>query len=575
VKTLKDALLEHPPQLLRAIADMNHVTLPDGGTRDQWAALLADELARPEVVERAWQSLASPERAALDNLMLKGGKAKAFQILRDHGEIRAFGPVALARDKPWLKPANVIEGLWYRGMIQRAFDVVGEFRGEIFFIPAEIMPHLPKPTAETAGFVAKGTPPPDSISDQGDSLMWDMFGLLVFVSRAEPRYEEHGLLSEVDRRAWAARLLVPEPGSENQAASGLRTGLILRLARTARLIRPINEVGLRLGSESRAWLRSTRQECRLRVFDAWKQERAWSELNCVPTIKPEETGWHNDPRLAREVVLRFLAQCPPLKWISLPSFIAAIKKADPDFQRPDGDYDRWHIRAVSTGRLLAGFQHWNDVEGALIAFMFEGPLCWLGIVSVGGKVGEPAAFRIGEFGAHALGLSANDLPEPAPERFVVQADFEVLVPAGAPMYARFQLERMADLQRWDRMSTYRLTRESLTHLLRHNVTIGQLMSFLKRISREPFPKNVEFTLRDWATKYGEITLRHTAILHTRDRHLLIELQRRPEVRPFIIEVLSPTVALVAPDRFEELRARLEALGYSPRIESIDTQTPGS
>ena len=310
------------------------------------------------------------------------------------------------------------------------------------------------------------------------------------------------------------------------------------------------------------------------MFEAWKQERVWNELNDVPSLKPEETGWRNDPRLAREVVLRFLAQCPPLKWISLASFVAAVKKADPDFQRPDGDYDRWHIRAAATGKLLTGFQHWNEVEGALIAFMFEGPLCWLGIVSLGAEAGGPmASFRISEFGARALGLTAEDLPEPAPEKFVVQADFEVLVPEGAPMYARFQLERMAELRRWDRMSAYRLTRESVTRLLRHNVTIGQLMSFLKRISREPFPKNVEFTLRDWSAKYGEITLRRTAILHTRDRHLLIELQRRAELRSFIVEVLSPTVALIAPDRFEELHARLQALGYSPRIESIGTQAP--
>jgi hypothetical protein len=573
VKSLREALLEHPPQLLRAIADMNHVSLSDGGARDQWAAMLADELARPEVVEHAWQSLAPAERAALENLMLKGGKTKAFQILRDHGEIRAFGPVALARDKPWLKPANVTEGLWYRGLIQRAFDVVGEFRGEIFFIPAEIMPLLPKPASDAGGFVVKGTPVPDSISDQGDSIIWDMFGLLVFVSREEPRFEEHDLLSEGDWRQWAARLLVPDPGAEKQTAAGPRSALVLRLARTARFIRTVSEVGVRLGSESRAWLRSTRQECRLKVFDAWKQERAWNELNYVPSLKIEETGWRNDPRLAREVLLRFLTQCPPLQWLSLPSFVAAIKKADPDFQRPDGDYDRWHIRDVSTGRLLTGFQHWNEVEGALIAFMLEGPLCWLGIVSIGGAAGEPTAFRITEFGARALGLSADDLPEPNPERFVVQTDFEVLVPEAASMYARFQLERMAELQRWDRMSTYRLTRESVTRLLRRNVTIGQLMSFLKRVSREPFPKNVEFTLRDWATKYGEITLRHTAILHTRDRHLLIELQRRPDLRPFIIDVLSPTVALVAPDSFEELHARLEALGYSPRIESFDVQTP--
>ena len=571
MKTLREALSEHPPQLLRAIADMNELTLPDGGARDQWAAALADDLARPDVIQRAWHSLTPPERSALESLMLKGGKAKAFQILRDYGEIRAFGPVALARDKPWLKPANVTEGRWYRGLIQRAFDVVGEFRGEIFLIPAEIMPHLPGPPGDKTRFAVKPAGEPGAVSDQGEALVWDVFSLLVFVSREEPDFEESTVLSGEDARRWAARLLVPDLPAEHDSGLPARSALIVRLARTARLIRPASQAGIRLGPEARGWLRGSRRECRLKLFHAWQQERTWNELSCVPSLKPEETGWRNDPRLAREVVVRFLAHCAPFQWISLASFVAAIKRADPDFQRPDGDYDRWHIRDAATGKLLTGFQHWNDVEGALIAFIIAGPLRWLGIVSLGLEAGNPVSFRIGDLGARALGLTTEDLSEPASEKLFVQADFEVLVPEGAPMIARFQLERMADLQRWDHMSRYRLTRESVTRLLRHNVTIGQLMSFLKRVSREPFPRNVEFTLRDWSAKYGEITLRHTAILHTRDRHLLTELQRRPELRPFIVEILSPTVALVEPDRFEDLHARVQALGYSPRVESISGQ----
>ena len=218
---LKDALLEHPPQLLRAIADMNQLALPETGARDQWAATLADELARPEVIQRTWQSLTPPERAALESLILRGGRTKAFQILRDQGEIRAFGPVALARDKPWLKPANVTEGLWYRGLIQRAFDVVGEFRGEIFFIPGEILPHLPRPSSAAGSFAVKAAAAPGAVSDQGDALIWDMFGLLVFVSREEPRYEEHSLLHADDRRDWTARLLIPDPAAGPRKPFGL------------------------------------------------------------------------------------------------------------------------------------------------------------------------------------------------------------------------------------------------------------------------------------------------------------------------------------------------------------------
>src|SRR5439155_26105906 len=147
MKPLRDALLEHSPQLLRGIADMHHIALPEGGGRDHAAAFLAEQLAHPDMLTRAYESLPAAARAVLDAIVLKGGRIKAFQMLRDNGEIRSFGPVALARDKPWLAPANVTEHLWYRGLIQQAFEVSGEFRGEVFYIPDEVLQWLPNPSA--------------------------------------------------------------------------------------------------------------------------------------------------------------------------------------------------------------------------------------------------------------------------------------------------------------------------------------------------------------------------------------------------------------------------------------------
>src|SRR6266496_1252468 len=120
MKTLKDALLDQSPQMLRAIAESNRIELPEGGAREQWASVLADALTRGETIQRAWQELNEAERTVLGKIAVSGGRVKAFQMLRDHGEIRAFGPVALARDKPWLAPANATERLWYFGLIQRA-----------------------------------------------------------------------------------------------------------------------------------------------------------------------------------------------------------------------------------------------------------------------------------------------------------------------------------------------------------------------------------------------------------------------------------------------------------------------
>ncbi|MEP7199990.1 MAG: helicase-associated domain-containing protein [Chloroflexota bacterium] len=564
MKTLREALLDHPPQLLRAIAELNHIELSDA-SRDALASHLAAELARAEVAQRAWQSLSDAERGVMEKIIAQGGRIKAFQLSRDHGEIRAFGPVALARDKPWQSPANVTERLWYLGFLQRAFDIVGEFRGEIFFVPAEILAHLPTPEADAASPSLATVAAPDAVSDHGDLLMWDMFILMAFVARNEPPFVQDTVLGVEELRAVDAQLRAKDSFAGEDTTHAPRLTFLVRLARTARLIRATKD-GVRLGPYAKEWLRGTYQHRRLHLFEAWQRERAWNELRHVSSLKIEETGWRNDPKRARETVLKFLAQCPMDAWVSLASFIAAIKQRDPDFQRPDGDYDRWHIRDAESGKWLTGFAHWNQVEGALIQFMCEGPLCWLGVVSIGGKANEPMALRVTEFGARALGLTTEPMREPQSQRFVVQGDFDVLVPHDAPFYARFQLERMAERVRWDHMSTYRLTREAVTRLLRRNVTVDQILAFLSRNARAPFPPNVAFTVREWATKYGEITLRRGAVLHTRDKNLLAELQHHPQVKAYILDVLSPTVALVASEQVEELQAKLQALGYSPKIE---------
>ncbi|MBI3734830.1 MAG: hypothetical protein HY259_15435 [Chloroflexi bacterium] len=449
MKTLRDALLEYPPQMLRAIADMNALQLPEGGSRDQWADFLSNELARADIAQQAWQSLGEAERGIIERMRQNDGRIKAFQLLRDHGEIRPFGVVALARDKPWLSPANSVESLWYRGLIQRAFDVGGAYRGEVFFIPQEILAHWPRAGAGEVHFAIKTVPAPQAILDDDDAAVWDMFTFLSFVVREEPVSADGDMLRPDDLLTLHAQFLVKDDFQDKRAASAApRLSFIQRIARTARLVKSNDGRGLRAGLRATDWLRAPRHQQRMQLVEAWQRERLWNELAHVPTLRLEETGWKNDPRLARNVVWAQLAHCPTGAWISTASFVAAIKKADPDFQRPDGDYERWHIRDQATGRLLTGFSQWQNVEGALISYILHFPLRWLGVVNVSAKMDEQAEFSITEFGARALGRSAVNPPQPRAAKVIAQANFEVLVPLDAPLNARFQLERMAERVRW-------------------------------------------------------------------------------------------------------------------------------
>ena len=64
------------------------------------------------------------------------------------------------------------------------------------------------------------------------------------------------------------------------------------------------------------------------------------------------------------------------------------RSTEPDFQRPTGNYDTWYIRDTTTQEFLKGFEQWDAVEGALLRFLFRGPLHWLGRAGFGRAVGR-------------------------------------------------------------------------------------------------------------------------------------------------------------------------------------------
>ncbi|HID62757.1 MAG TPA: hypothetical protein EYP49_08495 [Anaerolineae bacterium] len=320
--------------------------------------------------------------------------------------------------------------------------------------------------------------------------------------------------------------------------------------------------------EAKRWLKANRTE-QIRILqEAWRGDPSWNELWRIESLRCEPTGWHNDPLLARKRILEYLTQCPPEQWLSLASFTQALKERDPDFQRPDGDYTSWYIREVPTGQYLMGFEHWDKIEGALIAHVVARPLHWLGVTSLGyDDEGTLRSFLITPWGAAFLGLS-DEIPAPAPSPAItVQPDFTILVPADVSLYDRFQLERIAAWQSSGETYVYRLTRSSLARGLRQGIKIKMVLAFLRRVSGGRVPKNVASALRNWEKRRGRIRLRKALLLEVEDEGIMEELTTLPRIRVYLREIISPKAAIVIQEDWPKLLEELQKLGYSPRVES--------
>lgn len=588
MKTLRQSLIDYDMAMLRAIAEMHGLEL-SSNRQEEAVAQLAEELLQPEEVALTLESLFPTEREALEAIIAQGGKIKAPLFLRAYGELRAFGPGRLEREKPWLEPANAAEGLWYQGLIYKAFDETKDYRGEFFFIPQDLLPLLPQAEKGSPSFAIEPSPSPPVIR-QGDlALLEDVCTFLSYLQREEVKPLREGYLPRPVIERLNERFVVKENLAGVVHEKGTqRLAFLHHLCRQLRLVRVRGWLLKPNSAEARAWLKSSPADQMAALQAAWRDDPQWNELWRVPGLRCEDTGWRNDPLAARRRILEHLSQCPSGRWLSLASFVQAIKESDPDFQRPDGDYNSWYIRQADTGRYLSGFESWDQVEGALIAYLIARPLHWLGVTSLGyenetddvllrlalrstqdGNLqsSHPSSFLITPWGAAFLGLLHRAQEEWSPQPIEVRPDLTILVPA-ENLYHRFQVERFADRQGSEGAYLYRISLDSLARLLREGIEVETVLGFLKQAAAGRLPANVADTLRQWGQKFGQVRLRRVVLLQVKDKAILQELQTLPRTRPYVQEVISPTTAIVAEKDWPRLVEELRKLGYLPHVERL-------
>jgi hypothetical protein len=299
---------------------------------------------------------------------------------------------------------------------------------------------------------------------------------------------------------------------------------------------------------------------------AWRDDPGWNDLSHVPTLVLEDTGaWHNDPVLARQAVVRHLTACSPETWYGIDEFIAEIKRIDPDFQRPGGDYTAWYIRRTGSDEFLSGFETWDTVEGALIRYIMTSPMSWLGLIDCGAASADelPSTFCVTHPGAVFLDL-AEPASELAPELLALQPDFAILVPAGR-RYERFQLARVASWVKTGDVYVYRLTPHSLAHAREQGITATRVLEFLERVTSAPVPRFFEAALTRWEARGGEAQLEQAVLLRIASQELMDQVIDSPWAGPLIRERLGPTAAVVLSADWPRLVTALARLGLLPDI----------
>jgi hypothetical protein len=321
-----------------------------------------------------------------------------------------------------------------------------------------------------------------------------------------------------------------------------------------------------VAEDARPFLEMPRGEALAWLAHGWRESDLFNELHLVPGIRCEG-AWHNEPEAARQAVLHNLSAVPEGTWWHLDSFIKAIYKREPDFQRPAGDFDTWLIRDAETGESLAGIKHWDAVDGALVRYLITGPMHWLGLIDLAAPTPEAPvkAFKFSEWAVDLLmgkpveGLPFEDQPiEAFSEGSLVASPY-------TPRLVRYQVSRFclwAD-ETTDQY-TYQLSPASLQNAIDQGLKILHLEKLLKKYG-ESVPPSLFQALRQWRDQGGQVRIHPAMVLRVDTPQIMSALRNSPAAR-FIGEALGPTSALIHPGASQKVASALARLGYLSDIE---------
>ena len=530
--------------------------MPD--SRQGLSRLVESLLVRGTVTNEI-SNLPEPASAALRDLQQNGGQLSWAVFTRWYGEVREMGAARRDREKPYLdENAAPAEALYYRALIGKAFFETPSGPEEFAYIPGdlfELMPVLSAIQPKALGRLASHAET-SYLMPARDWIVDDACTLLAAL-----------------RTGIAIDTILPflrTNDSQHPIPYPLLPDLLKRLLATAGLI---DEEGMPLPEPTRLLLEAPRGEALAMLARAWQESAEFNELRLLPGLVAEGS-WQNDPLRTRQEILKFVSMAVEGGFVQFESFLTDVKETYPDFQRPAGDYDSWHLRDTASGEYLRGFKHWDDVDGELIRFIIAGPMNWLGMVELAAydapPLGETAsirAFRLSSWAGELLSGKAPQTIKEKDEKISVKSNGEILVSVAASRAARYQTARFCDWEKFSRDSFhFQITPNSLSRAQQQGLRASLLIALLQRYAKA-IPPNLLKAVERWEDHGSQAHLEQLVVLRTGNAEMLQALRNSPTAR-FLGDPLGPTSIAIKPGAVDKVRAALVEMGYLVDIKEL-------
>jgi hypothetical protein len=503
---------------------------------------LVPNILHKGLIEDVVGTLPVEARRALDDLASGGGRLAWVRFTQRYGEVRQWGAGRRDRERPDQHPISIAERLWYLALVGRANLDTPDGPVEFAYIPEDILHLLPSRMGGSGPVLGRTASPQESAIQipACDHILDDGCTLL------------------------AALRCELSPVNDISVPSAFLTTLLIE----AHVLDDENTLN---SDETRHFLEMPRGDALRHLVQIWLHG-AINDLRMLPSLSAEG-DWENYPARTRQIILEYLLALKEDRWWNLTEFILAIQRNQPDFQRPTGDYDTWYLRDTRTGEFLRGFEHWDDVEGALLRYLITGPLHWLGILDLAAPAqGMPvSAFRFGLWG-HALvqddsptGVADEDQP------IHVYMDGRIVIPRLARRAIRYQLARFSTWEGYKQEDYhYRLTPSALERAGRQGLTVNHLLTLLNNQTLA-VPPMLEKALHRWEKQGTEVRVEALEILRSASPDILHNLRKSPAGRYFG-DALGVNSVIVKPGAGRQVLAALADMGILGEVREKPANT---
>lgn len=489
MRSLRQALATYPLPWLEGLALYVGLPLTVRTAKDA-AAELAAHLLRPDIAQALYEGLSARAREALAEILSASVPIPWATFVRRYGPVRDMGPQRLMREQPWREPISPAEELYYRGVVYRALVRQDGAVVEIVYVPKELTLLLPQPPESASLKDIPMVAPPEQVSTAGQTLLNDVVMVLAFAYNEGLHVDWEGRPLRGDLARLGERLTSP-----------LQPTDLLRLPPRVQFILYlvyhlgfVTQEGDRLRlqvSRLQEWLKQPVAYHRLMLWRLWAEGETWCDLCHVPELDPVEGTWVDTALRARQRILRHLRELSAETWYALSDVQRFIHQHDPDFLRPDGNYETWLIRRREDKRILRGFQYWQDVEGALLRFYVFGPMFWMDAVMIGE---EGRRFALTDAGARWLRRRSEPMRRVRPPLHV-SPDFRISMSHNVHPLDLFRVTRFADWELTRPEYVFRITRSSLQRASRQGILGRHILLYLRKATRDRLPQNVYRALR--------------------------------------------------------------------------------